>query len=977
MNLQQKIFIRVTLLLFLLIIAIAFTAWRIELRHRRNDLLQTMEKRVEVLANSAGSFALQEKETYLQGVVANLSEIYPEVTSGFVEKDGQAIIDSGSGDDFNQFSVLETTNFSGQETRHFIDSNGERYIDIVAVIKGWHSDGAPAYLHVVLQQDSLIQGSETIVQFIVGVGILSFLLNLPAAWAIARLTTVEVADLNKKLLKNGEELERLVAKRTKSLRKYESIVASANDMMSFLDTDYIFRAINPAYEVFYNKPRQEIVGKSVADLYGEDIFNSFLKEKLDQCIAGETVEFRHLVDFENTGRRYLDIAYAPFFSDQNVVTGVVASVRDVTSLNMAQEAVIETEARYRSLFEGITNGVAIYSPVENGSGFVFLDYNPAGQEMDNKTKEEIIGKKLTDVFPSAKEFGLLEVLRRVYNTGITEELPATIYKDDKVVFWRQNTVYKLPSGELVAVYSDETSRKEAEKFLRMEHARFEAVLESLDAAVYAADMKTHELLFVNKRLRDSFDAFVGKPCWKSIQSAQTGPCDFCTNDRLLDSAGNPQKPYIWEFQNTTDGHWYQCHDQAIRWPDGRMVRLEIATDISDRKMREEEIQLRGRYLKGLSAAAHVLLVATSEAPLQDFIDAIGPCSNASRANVYMNHLAPGGSLLMSQIVEWCAEGIKPEIDNPLLQSVPADEWMSHWEGILLKGETINKCLSDFPEKERMILESLGTKAILLIPIKVENDLVGFVGLDNCISEKYWNESEIAFLQAATSDLSQTIRRLRSDKKVLTALNEKDALLREIHHRVKNNMQVITSLLNLQSRRISDEQALNAMQESQDRIHVMSLVHENLYHSGDLSNITMDNYFTNLLNDIAQIHNGVHENVSWQVDAGSESLSINEAIPIGLITNELISNAFKHAFPSGRKGRIELLLQKVGKGEMELIISDDGQGMPDGFDINRAETLGLQLVTRLAVGQLGGEFNISSEKGTKARVTFFNGFQMQK
>ena len=117
-----------------------------------------------------------------------------------------------------------------------------------------------------------------------------------------------------------------------------------------------------------------------------------------------------------------------------------------------------------------------------------------------------------------------------------------------------------------------------------------AIMDSIDALVYVADMNTHELLFANRYVRDNWGDVIGTKCWQSLQNGQTGPCPFCTNDRLLDAAGQPTKPYQWEFQNTRNAQWYDCRDTALRWIDGRIVRLEVATDITERKRMEDELR---------------------------------------------------------------------------------------------------------------------------------------------------------------------------------------------------------------------------------------------------------------------------------------------------------------------------------------------------------------------------------------------------
>lgn len=132
--------------------------------------------------------------------------------------------------------------------------------------------------------------------------------------------------------------------------------------------------------------------------------------------------------------------------------------------------------------------------------------------------------------------------------------------------------------------------------IEFSHNRTLTVLNSIDAIVYVADMETYEVLFVNDYMKNLFGDITGQICWKSIQVGQSGPCPFCTNDKLIGAEGIPLEMYRWEFQNTTNGHWYDIHDRAIRWIDGRVVRMEIATDISQRKESEEKIQQQNRFL---------------------------------------------------------------------------------------------------------------------------------------------------------------------------------------------------------------------------------------------------------------------------------------------------------------------------------------------------------------------------------------------
>jgi PAS domain S-box-containing protein len=150
-----------------------------------------------------------------------------------------------------------------------------------------------------------------------------------------------------------------------------------------------------------------------------------------------------------------------------------------------------------------------------------------------------------------------------------------------------------------ALEKELAERKKAEGNLRIAHERLLTVLDGINAVVYVADIETHELLFVNQYGQKDFQAFEKQKCWEILQEDQTGPCDFCTNDHLFDAEGNPAGVYRWEFQNTKNGRWYDCQDSAIKWIDGRTVRLEIATDITERKEAEEKVRENERFLESV------------------------------------------------------------------------------------------------------------------------------------------------------------------------------------------------------------------------------------------------------------------------------------------------------------------------------------------------------------------------------------------
>jgi two-component system sensor kinase len=205
-------------------------------------------------------------------------------------------------------------------------------------------------------------------------------------------------------------------------------------------------------------------------------------------------------------------------------------------------------------------------------------------------------------------------------------------------------------------------------------------------------------------------------------------------------------------------------------------------------------------------------------------------------------------------------------------------------------------------------------------------------------------------------------RKQAEEKVKKSLKEKELLLKEIHHRVKNNLQLISSLLHLQSLQ-TDIQSSEALKESRNRIRSIALVYEILYGAEDLSKISANEYLRKLVKSILDTSKG---NISAKFDIDETSFEINKAITCGIIVNELVTNAIKHAFPAG-EGNISVTLHTVGD-KQELAIRDDGIGMPPNFRLGESKSLGLKLVKSLTE-QLEGELEYTNGIGTELKISF--------
>ncbi len=201
-----------------------------------------------------------------------------------------------------------------------------------------------------------------------------------------------------------------------------------------------------------------------------------------------------------------------------------------------------------------------------------------------------------------------------------------------------------------------------------------------------------------------------------------------------------------------------------------------------------------------------------------------------------------------------------------------------------------------------------------------------------------------------------------------ALAEKTVLLKEVHHRVKNNLQVVSSLLNLQGRQTQEPHAQAVLAESHGRVMAMSLIHQLLYERDDFARIDLAEYLQRLVTLVREGHQPEYQRVALELDLNKIYLDLERAVPCGLVVNELLTNAYKHAFPNGRSGKIKVSLHDVAVNEALLSICDDGVGLPAGMDALRAKSLGLQLVP-LLTDQLGGRVSVGGNPGTRFDIQF--------
>lgn len=324
------------------------------------------------------------------------------------------------------------------------------------------------------------------------------------------------------------------------------------------------------------------------------------------------------------------------------------------------------------------------------------------------------------------------------------------------------------------------------------------------------------------------------------------------------------------------------------------------------------------------------------------------------------------------IVETAADGIIVIDEHGLVESFnPAAERLFGYTAAEMQGQNIRVLMpAPYHDEHDSYLRSFldtGVKKVIGIGREVvgrRKDGATFP-IDLGVSEM-WAGGERHF----TGIIRDITERKHAQQRILDSLKEKEVLLREVHHRVKNNLQVITSLLNLQAGYIVDPRASAMLRESQNRIRCMSMIHESLYQADDLTRIDFAAYVRKLGANLQRFYGGSGL-LRFHYEVPPISLSMDTAIPCGLILHELVSNCCKHAYPGGAGGAIVISVQETSDGRVQLVVEDHGVGLPADLNLEKTDSLGLRLV-RALTGQLAGTIEFCpQQRGTKVALLFSN------
>jgi PAS domain S-box-containing protein len=605
-------------------------------------------------------------------------------------------------------------------------------------------------------------------------------------------------------------------------------------------------------------------------------------------------------------------------SDSGRILSALAMVQDITERMQTEETLRESESRFRQLFENINDGIM----VRDADTLELLLVNPRLCAMYGYSEEELMDSPVGNYHPKGSGYGhrTIKTYYERAKAGEPQLFEWQVRIKDGTLLWVEINLKRVTLGNrncTLSVIRDISERKRAESRLKESEERYRTLVESSSDAIVLLDTHRRIVSCNGAALRlFGYKELEGKSTRIVHPSAEA----FRAYGRAAYPAILKENVYRTELELLhKKGHAFTVETvlSGVRDRDGKIVGyVAIVRDITERRQAEETLRRSEERFRSIYENSLDGIMLT----LPD-----GTVLSANRRACRMLGMTE------EEIIHTGRTGIVVE-DERFKAALEERISTGNFQGEL----------------------TLRRKDGLHMPVELSASL--FTDTDGTFK---------------TSLIIRDItERKRAEEQIQASLKEKEVLLKEIHHRVKNNLQIISSLLYLQAGKTVDPGAIRALKDSQNRVRSIALVHESLYQSSNLAGIQIGEYTRGVASNLLESYGGRDRPVRLTVRMGAIRLSINAAIPCGLIINELVSNSLKHAFPEGREGEIRIQLARTDTGSLALTVSDDGIGIPEHVDFRSSPSLGLTLVSSL-VAQLGGTIELDRRDGTTFTITFDN------
>lgn len=634
---------------------------------------------------------------------------------------------------------------------------------------------------------------------------------------------------------------------------------------------------------------------------------------LQQCRhANDKVKTEVGLLVKNGALTYVQLVSTAVQNDQPQTFKYITAITDINKHKWLEETLRESEEFYKTLVENAEDFIYI---IDKHLCVKYVN-NFAARPFGFKPKE-MIGKSLEELFPPNLFNRLKQNLQMVFESRKSNFVDNKIKFPDQEVWLDTRLIpIKNKNGEVKCVLGigrDITKHKLVEMSLHESEERFKKLTEASFEGIAIHDKG--KILEANQNFAKMFG-------YELNDVIGMHALDFTAQESrdlvLKNIVSGYEKPYE-VVGLRKDGSTFQVEvrGKAISYQ-GRVVRVTALRDITERKKAEKALEESVKRFQFLVESINI---------------GIGQVDDNQIVTHVNDKMCRMIGFNKSELIGQPCTNFIGEINQERFQNL-----------LDLRKKGIEQSY------ELKLKRKDGTKISVLISPRA-------------LFDEYGNYTGTL---AVCTDITE---RKRAEEKVKAALKEKELLLKEIHHRVKNNLQVITSLIDFHAQYIkNNNKELELCMKCQNRVKSIALIHEHLYHSKDLAKINFNEYIQNLTEFLFQLYEINFDAIKLKLNVDDVLLNINTAIPCGLIINELFSNALKYAFPKDRVGEIHIELHKFDDNKITLMVNDNGIGLPETLDFRNTESLGLQLVCILTQ-QLKGNIQLDRKGGTTFKITF--------
>jgi hypothetical protein len=706
-----------------------------------------------------------------------------------------------------------------------------------------------------------------------------------------------------------------------SEERYRNIVETANEGIWIIDVD--------GTTTFANKQMAEMLGTTTAEMKGRSFYEYIDEDEISQARHNFNKRSKGIAEHHEFRFRRRDgseiwtnVSTVPTYDSQGRFSGALAMISDITLRKRAEDALMKKQ-RLLEEAEKLACVGAWEWDLATDRFYMSDEWRRIhGCEDPNPSRESL----LPIAHPDDRE-AVEHAFNEVIEKGVPYEITHRIIRQDdgqERVVRAHGYVVRDDSGKPSRMYGaaqDITEGKKSEEALAKSQAQLNAIFDSISDPIVFADTN-RRIVRVNrafeKVLGYSEDEVVGRTTeflYRDKESyEEQGRKRFHQNIET-------ERPIFEAEYRRKDGTLFLAESLGLQVRDSKQELiglLGVHRDITDRKKAEERLKRSAEFLNATGRMAKVggweLDAETKEVRWTE--------------QTYHIHEIP---LDHSPPLEEALSFFHPE-DRPKLEKA-IERAIEHGEPY---------------DMELRFQTAMGNKLwthTMCRPVVKDGRTIKLVGTFQDITEQK-----------------------RSEDQIKASLAEKEVLLREIHHRVKNNLALINSLLSLRAEYPSDKSAQEMFDEVRTRIRSMAVAHEILYQSDNLAHLSVRDYIENLLNHILYSHVSVGTSIFVEKDIEEVSFGLSTAIPLGFLITELLSNCLKHAFPDGRQGKVWLSLGSVNEHEFELSVADDGVGIPESVDLKNPRSMGMDLIDTF-VQQLHGWIEVKRKEGTEVRIRF--------